>query len=650
MRIILFTLLLSCLQGIAQPSYNKFQWQATPTLHKIDEGFLNEAAVIVAEDKVMEYVVEKDGFYAYKTMHRIAHINNDKGIEYFNKIYLPFDEGLQMMDVKARTILPNGKIIQFDQTNIKDLKEGDRTYKIFALDGLTKGCEIEYYYTIKKYPSFFGREMVSSQIPVMKSHFELISPEHLRFEAKAYNNLPPLKDSSFNGKRYTTMSAEKIKGEEEEKYSMYEANLKRIEYKLCYNDAQKTGLRMFTWNELAKKAFEIYTVAPEKQLKKVNDLLSDIGIENSMSEKDKIIKLESYFKKNFITREDINDADASDLAKAIKTKVMSEKAFCKLLCTALSAANVNYQVVLAGDRSDFSIDKSLENWNNARHFLLYFPSLKQYIAPTAAIYRFPWMPPTWAETNGLHCVVTTLGGYQSAVAEIRNIPMEKIEYSYQNMDIKAILDKTGESLELDVKHIYGGYAAPNYKAPFIFYPADQQNKILKELIKFGTNSENILSHSFENKEIDLPNPYKPFVINAKVKSSQLVEQAGSKIIVKIGEFIGQQVQMYEAKERVTNIEMQFANKQIRTIELTIPEGYEIKNLQDLNINQTYKENDEQLMGFVSTYEQKGNVLKIFIDEEYNRYSYSTEKYEVFKKIINSSADFNKVVLVLDKKL
>lgn len=268
MRIILFALLFSCLQGIAQTSYNKFQWQATPTLHKIDEAFLTEAAVIVLENKMMEYVVEKDGFYAYKTMHRIVHINNDKGIEYFNKIYLPFDEGLQMTDVRARTILPNGKIIQFDQSNIKDLKEDDRNYKIFALDGLTKGCEIEFYYTIKKYPSFFGREMISSQTPVMKSHFELISPEHLRFEAKAYNNLPPLKDSTFNGKRYISLDAEKIKGEEEEKYSMYEASLKRLEYKLCYNDAQKSSLRMFTWNELAKKAFEIYTVAPEKQLKK----------------------------------------------------------------------------------------------------------------------------------------------------------------------------------------------------------------------------------------------------------------------------------------------------------------------------------------------------------------------------------------------
>ena len=127
------------------------------------------------------------------------------------------------------------------------------------------------------------------------------------------------------------------------------------------------------------------------------------------------------------------------------------------------------------------------------------------------------------------------------------------------------------------------------------------------------------------------------------------ELAGSKVIVKIGEFIGPQVQMYDVKERTTDIDVNFPNKQIRTIELTIPDGYEIKNLKDLNINQVYKENGEQTMAFVCTYELKGNVLKVIIDEQYNRFFYPLKNYEAFKKIINSSADFNKLVLVLDKK-
>src|SRR5215216_3619242 len=140
MRLLFFVLLLASVPAFAQNGYNKFQWETTPTLHKIDESFASEGAVVVTETKIVEYTVEKDGFYTYKTMHRIVHINNDKGIEYFNKIYLPFDEGIQMAEVKARTILPDGKIIQFDKNNIKDLQEDDRNYKIFALDGLTKGC------------------------------------------------------------------------------------------------------------------------------------------------------------------------------------------------------------------------------------------------------------------------------------------------------------------------------------------------------------------------------------------------------------------------------------------------------------------------------------------------------------------------------
>jgi hypothetical protein len=348
-------------------------------------------------------------------------------------------------------------------------------------------------------------------------------------------------------------------------------------------------------------------------------------------------------------REDLDNGDAADLPKAIKTKVMSEQAFCKLFCAVLSGANVNYQIVLGGDRSDYGIDKNLEIWGNARHFLFYFPSLKKFMAPTAVAFRYPWVPPTWTETPGLYCVITTLGGYQSALAEIKNIPMEAAEHSYHNMDIKASLDPTADTMTLDVKQSYGGYTGQNYKAPFIFYAPDEQQKLLKELIKFGTNSENIVAHSLENKEADIADPYQPFVIKAKVKSTQLMERAGNKIIIKIGDFIGQQVQMYDTRERMTSIDVTYPHSLVRTIELAIPDGYEIKNLKDLNFSEVVKDGNDLTMGFTSSYELKGNILKIVIDEEYKRYSYALTQYPSFKKIINAAADFNKVALVLDKK-
>jgi hypothetical protein len=244
-------------------------------------------------------------------------------------------------------------------------------------------------------------------------------------------------------------------------------------------------------------------------------------------------------------------------------------------------------------------------------------------------------------------VTTTIGNFTTAIGEIKFIPMEDVKHSYSNMDMTLKMEKD-DALVVSVKQIYGGYTASSYRMPFVYLPADQQHEVLKQMVKFGTNSENILSHSFENKEMEQADPYKPFVINASVKSTNLVERAGEKLIIKIGEVIGEQAEMYQAKARTTPIDVGFPHVLDRTIELVIPEGYSIKNLGDLNISEVYKESDKEIMGFVSSYNLSGNVLKITINESYNRVTYPIEQYEQFKKVINASADFNKVVLVLDK--
>jgi len=55
------------------------------------------------------------------------------------------------------------------------------------------------------------------------------------------------------------------------------------------------------------------------------------------------------------------------------------------------------------------------------------------------------------------------------------------------------------------------------------------------------------------------------------------------------------------------------------------------------------------MGFNSSYQVEGNVVKITILEEYRRTYYPLSQFEDFKKVINAAADFNKVALVLEKK-
>jgi len=55
------------------------------------------------------------------------------------------------------------------------------------------------------------------------------------------------------------------------------------------------------------------------------------------------------------------------------------------------------------------------------------------------------------------------------------------------------------------------------------------------------------------------------------------------------------------------------------------------------------------MGFVSSYKIVNNVLEVYIMETYRELKYPLSEFETFKKVINASADFNKIVLLLEKK-
>ena len=52
--------------------------------------------------------------------------------------------------------------------------------------------------------------------------------------------------------------------------------------------------------------------------------------------------------------------------------------------------------------------------------------------------------------------------------------------------------------------------------------------------------------------------------------------------------------------------------------------------------------------FQSDYTIKDNILEISIKEYYKEIFAPLARYEDFRKVINASADFNKVTLVLEK--
>ncbi|MFC0518711.1 DUF3857 domain-containing protein [Mucilaginibacter angelicae] len=647
----LLTALLSIEYVHAQASQiEKEKWAEKPVINKVDSKYDKEAAVIISDKRRVEFVdLSKDMIDEYYTIHKIIHINDDKGIENFNKIYLGVSENADIVEIKARNILPNGKVIELDKNNIKDIKDkNDDVYKIFAMDGLEKGCDVEYYYTYKKATSFFGREVLQQSFPILESSFQVIAPKRLKFEIKPYNFEVPVTDTVLNEKRITQCSFKNTVGAEEEKYANYYANLFRIEYKLSYNQATTTGERLFTWNILAKRLYGLYTGNSDKETKTLADLVKKNGWDAISDETAKIIAVENYIKKTFSYNEDLKSENDNVVEKIIQNKNSGTIGIMRLYSGIFQNLGVKYQFVLTGSRDKFLIDKGFENWNNCDYPIFYFPAENKFMAPTRPDLRYPWINPLWGATNGLYCKSTTLGTFSTAIAEVKEIPLEDYTKSAQSMDVKLAFSNDLDSLIIDEKQIFSGYPSIGYRNAFNFSNDEQRKDIIKDITQRYSNSENLLFSEILNQPFESQGNL-PVILHTKAKTGTLIERAGNKLLLKIGMAIGPQIEMYQEKPRQESVDTGFGHTEERKLEVTIPEGYKVSNLNDLKINQTYKDNGELTMGFVSDYELKGNLLVIHIMEEYRKTTYPLSQFADFRKIINASSDFNKVVLVLEKK-
>ncbi|MFI5158299.1 MAG: DUF3857 domain-containing protein [Sphingobacteriales bacterium] len=626
-------------------------WANKPMVHSVDSKYSKEPAVVILDKRKIEFRDESNNqLTEYYTVHKIIHINDDRGIESLNKIYLGISENADIVDVKARTILTGGKTIELDKGNIKDLKESDgNTYKIFAVDGLEKGCDMEYLYTVKKPTSFFGREEVQGPFPILETNFQLVAPDRLRFDIKPYNFTVGYTDTVINGKRIAGCIIKETSGADEEKYAFYNANLKRIEYKLSYNDVARKGERLFTWNELGKRLYAMYTAFADKDNTRAADMVQQNGWDKLDGEVSKITAVENYVKTNYSYNEDLRSEEANNLTNVMQKKVAGTIGMMRLYTAIFQNLGVNYQYVLTGNRSKFIIDKSFENWNNCDYPLFYFPAENKFIAPTRPDFRYPWILPVWGATGALFCKKTSIGSLSTAIAEVRKIELEDYTKSFDNIDSHLEFNPALDSLTIDSRQSYGGYIAVDYRNAFNFANDEQKRTIIKELAKAISNSEHILSSEVLNKEFDKGTTNEPLVLHIKTKSGELIEQAGNKILVKIGLAIGPQVEMYQEKPRQEPVDLDYGHVEERKIEFVIPPGYVINNPNDLKIAQTYKENGELTMGFVSDYQIKGDILSVHIMEEYRKTFYPLDQFDQFRKIINASSDFNKVVLVLEKK-
>lgn len=170
--------------------YMDYDWDKTPATHTLTPELSAYPAVFIMHNKIVELRIV-DKAYTYITEHKVIHINTNAGVEQFNKVYVPLHDDGEMVQLKVRSISPEGNVTVLQRENLKELKNVEHygNFKIFAIEGVTIGGEIEYFYTTRSNAKSYGREVFQRDVPVLDANLEVVYPEKFLFSAKSYNGL-----------------------------------------------------------------------------------------------------------------------------------------------------------------------------------------------------------------------------------------------------------------------------------------------------------------------------------------------------------------------------------------------------------------------------------------------------------------------------
>jgi hypothetical protein len=430
----------------------------------------------------------------------------------------------------------------------------------------------------------------------------------------------------------------------EEPFSNYDANRKRIEFKLAYNTARSQA-RLYTWDDAAKKFYNVLSEVSKDDDKAIDKFVKTLGDNPSSSTADRIRKIEAKIKMTIQVNNERRDESTSKVESILKYKIASREGITKLFMRLFDKLKINCYPVLTCSREGSKFDAAFDTWDYLDDYILYFPDTKGFLAPYSFEARYPLVPSQFTAQKGLFIEPFVIGELKSALGTVQDIPAADYQLNTDNLNIDVAFNDDLTTVIVKHARSFSGYNA-FYIAPYYgVMTEEQKTKMIDQLTKDTAPDAEIKSW---NAKVDDSKSALNFDVTTEFQSTHFLEKAGPRILFKVGEMIGPQTEMYRDNERITDIENDYNRGYDRKIKVKIPDGYTIKNLNDLNFDVAYADKNEKPFLFHSAYSLNGNILEIKIEEYYKQIYAPLARYEDYRKVINAAADFNKVTLVLEK--
>lgn len=629
-------------------TYQDFDFPAHPKMNNDTLGSSDAKTVVVHEKRAVDYVFNKQGdLEKYYFLYRKVFIKTETGVEENNKIYTPGGDISDVIMFKARTLSAAGAVVteQFrSDLKAEDDKESGKFFKC-AIEGLKPGMFVEYFYVSRVYSNIRGTEYLQTKQQKLKVEYEIISPAELIFEAKIYNaeGLSFKKITDDTTKNVIRCNFGSIAVKPTEEYTSDDANLVRVEYKLAYNHYQSKA-RYQTWESAGIVYYNAYhkEIPESKALKKLIK-------ENKLTGKSALEKI--YFIEQFIkTGISFNDQSPYETPDdVLKYKVASELAVIRMMVAYFRELEINYELCLGSSRLENPLDKSFDSWNYLQSVMFYFPDENKYLVPKSYELRLGQIPYEMAEVDVLNIREMKLGNTAKGLSSIKHLGTPELKNNIDTLRANLEFNKDMSVIKIQVSRRITGYMANQIRPYYYYSPQDKRDELIRNYLK--QDDEHITIQSVDVKNFDLAEYMEetPFAVDAELTHKALVERAGDKLILKVGEVIGRQAELYQEKKRTADIDVRYPHNYYRVIKIRVPDGYKVASLKPAEINFLFKdEKGKNQMAFVSRAEQSGNIITIYVDEYYAFTLLPKSKFEDFKKVINAAADFNKVTLIFER--
>ena len=644
----LFVLATFSINGIAQ-KYKDFKFSEKPDFGMTEE-MKKEEELVVKKVYSNQYIVSSEEEAQYVFIHTARWLNSDDVIEKNNKIYLAASESSEYLFQKARVIKPSGEITVLKDSDIKEgvYEENEQKYYYFAIDGLEKGSIIETANYKKVRPNYYGGLIyLQEDVKRYQQEFELICPYYLEFAFKSLNEGPEVVyDTNITEYNRWSIELDSV-GEVLDQPTMYEDVVKQaVLYKIDRNNAKNRG-DLTSYGSAAENIFNnVHPELSKSQKKKLAKLFKELGIEGMKNEEEKIRAIENYLKSTF----QVVDSPFPDLAKIdfiIENKAANETGMTIFHLALLKMAEIKYELVITTDRSEIRFDPDFEAYLFLDKYLIYFPKSKSYLAPSEKFLRSPFVPSEWTHNNGLFIKQVGIGDVVLPIGKVKFIKALPYTETKDVMKIAVDFEDDLSNPTVDIEKISTGYSAQYFQPFFHLMDEEALGNLEKEIVK--TVHEEIEADEVEFENIE-ENDFgsKPFIFRFKSDEHSFVEKAGEDYLFKLGLLIGPQMEMYQEKERQYDVESANTRYYGRTINFNIPEGYTIKNLDDLNMDHKFGNAGSENLYFQSDYKLDGNKVTVDCVEYYTDIIYPKGEFDKYKEVINAAADFNKIVLVLQK--